>query len=61
MVWACVDNLMYLAEKSHELPIIKGAVQLLTKEVVNEWGSSDLDNTVKLALKELEFLLFEFC
>jgi hypothetical protein len=28
---------------------------------VNEWGSSDLDNTVKSALKELEFLLFEFC
>lgn len=61
MVWACVDSLWYLAEKSHELPIIKGAVQLLTKEVVNEWGSSDLDNTVKSALKELEFLLFEFC
>jgi hypothetical protein len=52
---------MYLAEKSHELSIIKGAVQLLTKEIVNEWGSSDLDNTVKSALKELEFLLFEFC
>jgi hypothetical protein len=61
VVWACVDSLLYLAEKSHELSIIKGAVQLLTKEVVNEWGSSDLDNTVKSALKELEFLLFEFC